>query len=391
MNKQASFNLSFIADTPMKEELERQETSDHFFDEILHTLSFENAIVLPSLNYNEDGMLPGGILTCSGEYLEESGYHEGNCCKYNFNKDLVETDESTVVYVGFFLNCYGHGFTDNIKKIWYLSTPEFEAIKKDVSIIYITERNEPMPNWQKEIFSLAGIDTSTWIHVSRITKYKKIIIPQNSIRSEKTKLSRFRSFSLYYRNTIDRIIQSVSNEGAIFEKIYFTRTANNIWWRECGEERIEKMFRKYGYQIISPESLSVKEQIRLLKNCSFFASTEGSCAHNSIFCKPYTNVTIIRKADYCNSYQCMIDVFANLKVTYIDAHHSIRNNKQLPMSGPFYLYASKELHNYFGESFYYPYWCDILFWVYAKDKWYWYHKLKNILKRAKLIHNETAK
>ena len=82
MNKQASFNLSFIADTPMKEELERQETSDHFFDEILHTLSFENAIVLPSLNYNEDGMLPGGIITCSGEYLEESGYHEGNCCKY---------------------------------------------------------------------------------------------------------------------------------------------------------------------------------------------------------------------------------------------------------------------------------------------------------------------
>ena len=68
---------------------------------------------------------------------------------------------------------------------------------------------------------------------------------------------------------------------------------------------MENVFRKKGFKVFSPEELTVKQQIALLMNCDEFASTEGSCAHNSIFCKPGTKVLILRKADYANSYQIM--------------------------------------------------------------------------------------
>ena len=81
----------------------------------------------------------------------------------------------------------------------------------------------------------------------------------------------------------------------------------------------------------------------MYQNCNFFASLEGSSAHNSIFCKPETNVFILRKSDFINAYQLAIDKINETETTYIDCNYSIMNSKRKPWTGPYFLYPNKQL------------------------------------------------
>lgn len=167
------------------------------------------------------------------------------------------------------------------------------------------------------------------------------------------------------------------------------RGASGKWgsgFREFWEKSIERVFKKLGYRIIYPESLSVDDQITLLNNCKYFAATEGSISHSSIFCKPRTSVVIIRKSHLVYSYQLSINEMADLNVTYIDAHRSANLNKAVPYYGPFYLCINRNLERYVGHKILHlPYWLDPMWYVYINHHRLqnWYNKIKSILKRLK--------
>ena len=61
-----------------------------------------------------------------------------------------------------------------------------------------------------------------------------------------------------------------------FDKVYFSRRKIFQNGREWGENNIERVFYNLGYKTIYPETLSIDEQINILRNCSHFATTEGS-------------------------------------------------------------------------------------------------------------------
>lgn len=368
------FNLQYIADTRTKLYLQREESKSHLYDKPLECLDIEHGIVLPSKDWTEEGLLYGGVCDSKGNFVEESGFRERGNLPYSYDASNVIYKDEEVLFIGFFLNCYGHGITDHIKKLWFLETQEYKnliAQNPQMQVIYIVEKNLPLPPWQKEIFHLAGIDYNSWEQIKNLTCYKHIYIPENSLINS----HEYRMFTPEFRRTIDKIKLSIKPLEFTASKIYFTRTGIRNYRRECGENRVEKIFRKKGFRIYSPENLTVEQQIALLMNCDEFASTEGSCAHNSIFCKPNTKVLILRKADYANSYQIMINEFARLDVTYIDIHHSSNVDIRQPWHGPFYMYVSPYLKKYFHLLFGLPYWLDPLYWVYRKYKWNLYLKI----------------
>lgn len=374
------FNLEYIADTDVKKYLYDEEQRSHVCQSPLKCLLFENAIVLPSKDWTHDGLLPGGVVDKDGVFVDQSGFREGGSVPYSFSKSDVRKVDDICIYLGFFQNCYGHGITDHIKKLWFLFTIEYKELTKkypNIKIVYLVEKKSPLPSWQKEIFSLAGVQCNGWVQVTELTRFKRIYIPMNSLVNDKE----YRMFTPQFHDTIERVKSNVASLECPIRKIYFTRTGIENCYRECGEKRVEDVFRKRGFAIYNPEKLSVEQQIALLKDCDEFVSTEGSCAHNSIFCKPQTKVIILRKADYANSYQIMINEFAKLDVTYIDIHHSSRADKQQPWHGPFYMYVSPHLCKYLHLWYRKPYWLDPLYWIYKKYKWNLYLAVKNILHR----------
>ena len=106
----------------------------------------------------------------------------------------------------------------------------------------------------------------------------------------------------------------------------------------------------------------------MLNQCKSFAATEGSVAHLSLFCPPKTNVVIINKAVYLNFHQVMINEYADLNVTYIEAHHSIKAHHEHPWWGPFYLCITRNLENYVGHPIpHLPHWLLPSYWEYSRN------------------------
>jgi len=146
------------------------------------------------------------------------------------------------------------------------------------------------------------------------TSVENLIVPDDSIVVKGD--SRF--YYKEYAELTNRIRDGIPENSCSPEKIYFTRTGIKKKKRDFGEEEIEEVFRKLGFKIYSPEKLTLDEQLSLLRNCKRFACTEGSIAHNVIFCNDEVNIDIIRKVNGLISYQFTLMDIRNVHATYID-------------------------------------------------------------------------
>ena len=87
-----------------------------FLEKRLVVSEYTNATVLPFSN--PDYKWLGGIVTSSGDFLQQSGfYEERHCGIYDYSEENVVFDNSTVLYLGYLLSVYGHLITDDIKKM----------------------------------------------------------------------------------------------------------------------------------------------------------------------------------------------------------------------------------------------------------------------------------
>lgn len=323
----------------------RKEAAVHrFLEKKLSYQEFDNAYVLPSKDLWKDGKCFGGVVTANGDFVESSAWHEGKRCdKYEFNESDVIRRDDTCIYMGFYNPCWGHAITDNLKKLWFLKTDKCkDLLAQGAKVIYLTIDNQPMPQYIYRLFALAGVDLSKFELVVDISRFAKIIIPDNSFIAD----SGQRYFTQPYVDTIAKIKANAISQSKIYpEKIYFTRTQLKSN-RDIGEESIEKVFKKKGYTIIAPEQHSVDEQIQMLMHCKLFAATEGSISHNAVFCEPGTDVAIVRKCNDVNKYQMAVNEVADVNVTYIDAHHSTKAPKSAPWVGPFFLYLNSNVRKW---------------------------------------------
>lgn len=335
----------------MRQDTMHQASISRLLSKELGCNCYDNAYVLPSRDLWKEGKCFGGVVTQSGEFIESSAWHEGKRCdKYDFNPKDAVCDDSIVIYMGFYNPCWGHAITDNLKKIWYLHSPQCkELLQNGAKFIYLTIDNNSQPQYVKRLFQLAGADVDSFELVTDITKYKKIYIPDNSFVADKGQ----RYYSQIYVQTIKTIKTSVKIQHLysceLPSKIYFSRThLRNS--RDFGEKSIEQVFRKKGYTVVYPEEHSVDEQIALLMNCKSFAASEGSISHNAVFCSPGTEVIILRKCFDVNKYQMALNEVADINVTYIDAHKSIKTPENAPWAGPFYMCVTSHLEHYIGHG-----------------------------------------
>lgn len=177
--------------------------------------------------------------------------------------------------------------------------------------------------------------------ITQPVQFENIILPDESFfvaGGEK-------NFTNEYRETIDRVrnfaLKNQSPTSA--KKIYFFYGSVQV-----GEERLAEYFRGKGYEIVSPEKLTLDEQLNLLINAESFASTLGSCSHNSIFLRDGAEAILIpRAANRLTAYQPTLDQIHPLNANYIDSSLSIF----VSGNGPYCFIISEQLKKFFGEEF----------------------------------------
>lgn len=237
-----------------------------------------------------------------------------------------------------FYPVWGHCITDNIRRTWFLNS-EIGREFRDCPIVYIPYIGSPLEkqNNFQSLLKILGVDLDKLRPIIQPTKFDKIILPDESF---------YRKFTNEYRETIDCIRNfAIKNRKLTSsKKIYYFYGRNQV-----GEERLAEYFKSKGYEIISPEKLTLDEQLNTLINCESFASSAGSCAHNSVFLRDGAEVIIIPRTNngFMNGYQLAINEVHPVNVNYVDSTLSIFNKGH----DSFCFIISEQLKRFFGDKF----------------------------------------
>ena len=212
-----------------------------------------------------------------------------------------------------------HLLMEEIPKLYRLQKAEIDINKFD----YLIGRNLSLPQ-QREVYEIFNIN------VSKIITFEKY----NHIEFEKLTF-----FSPYYTPDIDGIkwmkkkilayynIKKVDPKRRLFisRENYNTKNIANF-------TVIKKILKKYDFNIIQPENLSLKQQIIAFSQADFILGAHGAgLAANSIFCPDYSNVIEIRSEshthDFAAPYVCMWASKINQMSHSILLSETVKNKK----------------------------------------------------------------
>lgn len=298
------------------------------------------------------------IVNRGGGVIDNQGNHiQGTCLtnpspKAHFDSEVTNHSDETVIFVGAFYVIWGHLITDCLRRLWFFNSDIYKNHFKNCKLVYLPHDDF---NFEKTIYhfhlakilDILGIDYKQIQPINQSTKFKNIIVPDESFFYIKDV---GRVFTNEYVDTIDRIRHHAFkyyggfvNSSSPFKKIFFFHGMRD----EIGEDRIAQYLHSKGFAIINPYKFSFEEELFLFINCECFASVVGSASHNVIFLRDNAQVLLIPRCNDLNSYQLALNQVHNLRVNYIDSSLSILTKWT---EGPFFYFISNQLKSFFGDS-----------------------------------------
>jgi len=322
---------------------ERVERYGWLTDEPASAIECPNAVLLPlqlierSARYS-DGVYRGGV--CSSDFQFIAGRKRNVDKRANFDCDesyevpaaaIVDRDER-VVFGGIIDDHFGHMLLDVSCRLWYLvQNPDFEKV---VFLRYPNERPEGFD--ALVLLDLMGVPRSKVEVIDRPTRFKSVIVPDET----SAVLSGIRrEFAMPFERIRERTAPGVAR------KLYLTRTSfekHDI----VGEEFFEEFYRRRGFQVVSPETLPIEQQVSLVAGADEIVTTLGTMSHLILFAKPTAKVTVfVRWA--CQPAQLLIDKATGIEPYYVDAFSNplpVRHNE-----GPFLMLPNHYFREYLEE------------------------------------------
>jgi hypothetical protein len=249
---------------------------------------------------------------------------DGETLENKFINEIKYVDEEIVV-----INCekgaveYGHFLVATLDKFWYLFDDRYRHLK-NLKIVLTCEK------WEKwfDFLILLGFQKEQIMILTdvNVCQFKKCFVPEPSFTWGNAKANfQFCKIGDYLRSNAPNTYN--------YEKIYFSRTSfdNNrnrsdvlVNRKIYGEQQIENIFRKNGFEIIHPNKYSIAQQMSLLKNCKVLAGVSGSALHQSLFLQNGSEVIMLGRNDVLCGIVCQsnIDRLKEHKVFYIEANVS---------------------------------------------------------------------
>ena len=320
-----------------------------FSDRELTVKTVKSGLILPPVlkkagKYNE---YSGGV--CDEYFNFVDGFYRckapGNTSdeirsSYRCTEEEIETINEDVIWGGLVIGHFGHIILECLGKMWYiLQNPSRK--EKIVFIRFIRKKSEDL---FIKFLNLLDIPKERILFISKPTKFNSIIVPESSIHSE---CDYTKEYLMPYKYICNKIKPS------IYKKIYLTRSKFGNSNKTINEEYFEEYFSKHGYKVISPEKLSLEEQISLISGANEIAATIGTLTHWALFCKPGTKFTMILRKNYDLSMpQCLVNEATKVNWYIVDA--SVGFLRSAHHDGPHFLgstiYWQKYIQDHFNDS-----------------------------------------
>jgi len=218
--------------------------------------------------------------------------------------------EDEYVYVGLMNPHYGHFLVNSLSRLWWLQNADLPASKL---LCHCPAHPQSLAgiDFIASILSLLNIDINILEVFSDRTRIKNVIIPQTSFQEQYAIHKDFRSLCL----SIGMRVSGYSTETKRMIYISKSKLRQGVGIIEA-EAELEHEAMQLGCDIIHPENIPFREQIRLISSSSVIIGTVGSALHTTIFCPGGKTIIGLNPGQDVNSNFQLIDILTGNDVYY---------------------------------------------------------------------------
>lgn len=255
---------------------------------------------------------------------------------YPIEENEAEYLEEDVVYLGYVNNHWGHFLIDCSTRLYYYLEHKDEPLTYAFLVNEHTEYEAIAPI--RRFFELLGI-SGKLLFIHEVTRCRKIILPEPGYM-----------INGYYSRQFLKVFETVADQVDCsrypsYDRVYYARNQfRKAKGSEAGEAILLDLFQKNGFTLISPEQLTLDEQIAIIRNTGLLAGIMGTLGHNMLFAKPGQHMILVNKTHNMNIAQMDINEMKQINMTYIDAY--LAKFPVLIGNGPFLITYSEMLRKY---------------------------------------------
>lgn len=305
-----------------------------------HSVRIKNGLILPW----KDSTNMGGVLDKTNRYIEASQYN-GDWLKlgnqYDLGSDIIVEKHEKCIYLGFFIEHWGHYLIDCLGRAWYLNNQKY----KDYRVVFLSKDSDKITGNYLRLLELLGVNQEQICIVKRPTRFDEVVIPCMATDSEYNFDNSW--VEMWNRIVANAIITKVPL------KVYLSRqkfgTAKN---KEFGEQDIEMQFVSNGYDVMYPELLSLDEQISIFSTCDSVACINGTIPLNVLFKGSNAlELIVINKTSLPHNNLKMACRAVNIMPKYIDAF--FEPFKGIPSNlgeGPYWMISDGDLKSFLEKN-----------------------------------------
>lgn len=232
--------------------------------------------------------------------------------------------ENGIFLCGNFSSNYYHFLFEIVSKFWYLKQMK---IPVEVPLLVDSDiKNVPQLN---ELLSRFNRDERPVVYLEKGSQYSVNVLyflpTVNFIPPDFLHLNRLRyddcAFNLGSLRFLRDTLLPVSLSGSTARRIFLSRKFSRSR-RRCNEEEVQRVFRKHGFEVFYPETMSIDSQIRLFNSAEFIAGVTGAAFTNLIFCRSGCKALCIQSCVIELSIFSTIAKYVGVDFQYFVSHDS---------------------------------------------------------------------
>lgn len=280
-----------------------------------------------------------GVYDASGQYIDSSNIiiHDGSHLRRPRRFAALYID-SDVLFLGNLHHHFGHVLLERMTRAWALLDGRYKNMK--CAVLY-SRAADPLPEYYLEFLAALGLRRDDIIVVRRPTRFKNVYVPEISKSPDYTTDA--------FADTFDAIADAVVST-KIYDKVYVSRSALKTR-RTFGEAAVQSIFERNGFHIIYPETMPIREQIAIVKNCRMLAGCAGTALHLALFMKPGGTVVQIKRNsmnDDNAGEQFLVNMTKGLNSVYIWASSEDRPTRHFSQV-PQIIHVGEYMQKFFDD------------------------------------------
>ena len=239
-------------------------------------------------------------------------------------REVTESFDEECIYVGRINSHFGHFLVETLPRYWTLTRHRWSRPKLLFHSDDFGNGFSSLP-FAAQIFKALGLRSEDFIAFDRPTRLKRLVVPHASFRQQAWAHPVYGDLCRHIgRRLRGRDVCTPDPRPVWLSKSRLVQGVTRL----ANEAELETELAKLGVDIVHPEQMSLKEQVRLYTERKTVMGTTGSALHVSVFAPPPRTMIGLSWENAINSNYKLFDAMSGARTRfYYDPETMKRENE----------------------------------------------------------------